>query len=327
MPKLGVACVMAAIAFAQSASVPGQTASSYPSRPITLVVPFTPGTGIDILARVIGPKMNERWKQPIVIDNKPGASGNIGSDFVAKSAPNGHTLMVTVNTFSMAPALYRNLPFDPVNDFAPVIKIALASSAFAVNPVALPTSDFAEFLANCRAKPGRLNYGSPGNGTPHHLAMELLKLRLGLDIVHVPYKGLSGAMTDLLGGQVQMMFAPVHALLPNARAGKLKILAVTGPKRSPFAPDAPTFHEQGMDFMDDVDNWYAVMAPARTPPDIIAKLNRGIAEIMGLPEVRENLMKQGMVPVTSAPGELAELIKADLSRWHKVVADAKIKAD
>ncbi len=188
MSKSGLACVLAAIAFAQNASVPAQTASAYPSRPITLVVPFTPGTNIDILARVIGPKMNERWKQPIVVDNKPGASGNIGSDFVAKSAPNGYTLMVTVNTFTMAPALYRNLPFDPVNDFVPVIKIALANFAFVVNPTALPTSDISEFLANIRTKPGQINYGSPGNGTPHHLAMELLKSRLGLNIVHVPYK-------------------------------------------------------------------------------------------------------------------------------------------
>lgn len=305
----------------------GQSPTSYPSRPITLVVPFTPGTGIDILARAIGPRLAQKWGQPVVVDNKPGASGNIGSEFVAKTAPNGYTLMVTVNTFTITPALYRNLPFDPIKDFTPVTKIALASYAYAVNPAVLPAKNLGEVLAAAKARPGQLNYGSPGNGTPHHLAMELLKLHLGLNIVHVPYKGLSGALTDLLGGQVQMMFAPVHTLLPQARAGKLRLVAVTGPARSPLAPDVPTFREQGIDFMDDVDAWYAVMGPAKIPPEIVAALNREIGAIMNAPEVREYLLKQGLVPVTSTPGELAELVKSDLARWAKVVAEAKITAD
>jgi len=196
-----------------------------------------------------------------------------------------------------------------------------------VNPAALPVRDFSEFVAVVKAKPSALNYGSPGNGTSYHLAMELMKLHLGLQIVHVPYKGLAGAMTDLLSGRVQMMFATVHALLPSQKAGKLKFLAVTGPARSPLAPDVPTFRERGFDFMDDIDAWYAVMGPARLPRDIVAKLNAELGAIMIMADVREQLTNQGLVPVTSTPEELAALIKADLPRWAKVVAGAKISAD
>jgi len=309
-----------------AAAALAQTAAPYPSRAITLVVPYTPGSGIDILARVIAPELNRRWGEPVVVDNKPGASGIIGADAVAKAAPNGYTLMVTVNSFTMAPPLYRNMPYDPVADFTPIAKIALASYTFAVNPAVLPVRDFSEFVAAVKAKPGAFNYGSPGNGTAFHLAMELMKQHLGLQIVHVPYKGLSGAMTDLLSGRVHMMFATVHALLPSRKAGKLRFLAVTGPVRSPFAPDAPTFRERGFDFMD-IDAWYAVMGPARLPRDIVAKLNAELGAIMIMADVREQLTNQGLVPATSTPEELATLIKADLPRWAKVVAEAKISAD
>ncbi len=299
----------------------------YPNHQVTLVVPFSPSSGIDILARVIGPHLAKRWGQAVVVDNRAGASGNIGAEYVAKAAPNGYTLMVTVNTFVITPSLYKNMPYDISNDFAPVSKIAVASYAFAVNPTKLPVKDLADFIATIKAHPGEYYYGSPGNGTPHHLAVELMKLHLGLEITHVPYKGLAGAMTDLLGGQVQMMFAPVHSSLPYARTGKLKILAVTGATRSAVAPDAPTFREQGIEFMDDVDAWYAVMAPAHTPPEIVAKLNADLKAVLALPEARAALLAQGLVPVTSTPQELAALIKADLPRWAKVVADAKITPD
>src|SRR5258706_10817007 len=186
-----------------AAAALAQTAASYPNRPITLVVPYTPGSGIDILARVIAPKLNRKWGEPVVVDNKPGASGIIGADVVAKAAPNGYTLMVTVNSFTMAPPLYRDMPYDPIADFTPIAKIALASYAFAVNPEALPVRDFTEFVAAVKATPGALNYGSPGNGTAFHFAMELMKQDLGLQIVHAPEKGLAGGITDLLGGRVQ----------------------------------------------------------------------------------------------------------------------------
>lgn len=302
-------------------------AQTFPSRTVTLVVPFTTGTGIDILARAIGPKLSERWKQPVVVENKPGASGNIGTDFVAKAAGDGHTLMVTVNTFTMTPALFKGMPYDPVKDIAPVSKIALSTYAFLVNPNVFPANSLAEAIAMMRANPGKYNFASPGNGTPHHIGMELIKLRLGLSATHVPYKGFAGAITDLLGGQVQMMFSLVHSSLPHVRAGRLRVLAVTGAARSPQFPEAPNFREQGIDFMDDVDAWYAVMAPGKTPPALIHRLNADVNAVMAAPDLRENLAKQGLIAVTSTPEELVALISADLLRWSKVVTDAKISID
>jgi tripartite-type tricarboxylate transporter receptor subunit TctC len=305
----------------------GAWAQSFPSRPVTLVVPFTTGTGIDILARVIGPKLSERWKQPVVVENKAGASGNIGTDAVAKAEPDGHTLMVTVNTYTITPALFKNLPYDPVTDLAPISKIALATYTFAVNPSVFPAKNMQEAIALIRRNPGKYYFASPGNGTPHHVGMELIKQRLGLDVIHVPYKGFAGAMTDLVGGQVQMMFTLIHSSIPYVKSGRIRALAVTGAKRSPQYPDAPTFREQGIDFMDDVDAWYAVMAPGKASPTLVSRLNADVNAVMGLADVKGQLVKQGMIPVTSTPEELAALIKADLARWAKVVADAHIKLD
>jgi tripartite-type tricarboxylate transporter receptor subunit TctC len=294
---------------------------------VTLVVPFTTGTGIDILARAIGPRLSERWKQPVVVENKPGASGNIGTDYVAKAAGDGHTLMVTVNTYTITPSLFKNVPYDAEKDLAPVSKIALATYTFAVNPNVFPANNLQEAIALIRANPGKYNFASPGNGTPHHVGMELIKLRLGLNATHIPYKGFAGAMTDLVGGQVHMMFTLIHSSIPHVRSGRIRALAVTGEQRSPQYPEAPTFREQGIDFMDDVDAWYAVMAPGRTPPELVARLNADVNAVMALPEVRDNLVKQGMIPVTSTPAELAAVIKSDLSRWAKVIQEAKITLD
>ena len=299
----------------------------FPNRPITLIVPFSPGTGIDILARVIGPKLSEKWGQPVVVENKPGASGNIGTDLVAKSAPDGYTLMVTVNTFTITPSLIKNTPYDVVHDFSPISKIALATYCFAVNPTVFPAKNMSEAVALIRANPGKYFFASPGNGTPHHIGMELIKLRLGLQATHVPYKGFAGAMQDLIGGQVHMMFTLIHSSIPHARAGRIRILGVTGTKRSQQFPEAPTFREQGIDFMDDVDAWYAVIGPAKMAPELIERLNADVNAVMGLSDVRENLLKQGLIPVTSTPQELAALIKSDLARWAKVIAEAKITAD
>src|ERR1041385_3395930 len=279
-------------------------AQPFPSRPVTLVVPFSPGTGIDILARVIAPKLGEKWGQAVVVENKPGASGNIGTDFVAKSAPDGYTLMVTVNTYTTAPAHFKTLPYDAVEDLAPVGKTALAPYTFAANPSVFPASDMKQAVALIRANPGKYFFASPGSGTPHHVGMELIKQRLGLEVTHVPYKGFAGAMTDLVGGQVQMMFTLIHSSIPYVRAGKLRALAVTGAERSTQYPEAPTFREQGIDFMDDVDAWYAVMAPGKTPAALVARLNADVNAVMALPDVREQLLRQGLIPVTSTPGEL-----------------------
>jgi tripartite-type tricarboxylate transporter receptor subunit TctC len=302
-------------------------AQTYPNRPVTLVVPFSPGTGIDILARVIGPKLSEKWGQPVVVENKAGASGNLGTDVVAKSAPDGYTLMVTVNTFTITPSLIKNTPYDVTQDFSPISKIATATYCFEVNPKVFPANDVQEAIRLIKESPGKYFFASPGNGTPHHIGMELMKLRLGLQATHVPYKGFAGAMQDLIGGQVHMMFTLVHSSIPHARAGRIRILGVTGAQRSPQFPEAPTFREQGIDFMDDVDAWYAVIGPAKLPADVLAKLNADVNAVMALPDVRENLLKQGLIPTTSTPQALAALIKSDVQRWAKVIADARITAD
>jgi len=302
-------------------------AQPFPSRPVTLIVPFSPGTGIDILARVIAPKLSEKWGQPVVVENKAGASGNIGTDLVAKAPPDGHTLMVTVNTFTITPSLIKNTPYHVLADFSPISKIAVATYCFDVNPKVFPANNMQEAIALIKQNPGKYFFASPGNGTPHHIGMELIKLRLGLNATHVPYKGFAGAMQDLIGGQVHMMFTLVHSSIPHAKSGRIKILGVTGTQRSPQLPEAPTFREQGIDFMDDVDAWYAVLGPAKIAPELAARLNADVNGVMALPDVKQNLLGQGLIPVTSTPEALAALIKSDLSRWAKVIDDAKITVD
>jgi tripartite-type tricarboxylate transporter receptor subunit TctC len=301
------------------------SAQTYPDRPIRFVVPFTAGTGPDILARTLSEAMSKRLGQPIVVDNKAGASGNIGTEQVAKAAPDGYTILVTVTTFAMAPALYKPLPFDPINDFAPIGEVAVGNLALVVNP-ALKVATIPELVALAKTKPGALNYASPGNGTPQHLAMELFKQQMGIEIVHVPYKGSAGAVTDVIANQVPMMIMPAHTALPYAAAGKLRILAVSGDKRSSFAPDSPTFKEAGVQDYD-IDLWYGLLAPARTPRTIIERLNNEIGVALGQSEIRESLLKQGLTPTTSTPEALGALIRSDLARWEKLVTQAKIKPD
>ena len=299
--------------------------AAYPDRAVTLVVPFTAGSGSDIIARIVGPRLAERWRAPVVVDNKPGASGNIGAEAVARAAPNGYTLLMAINTLTMAPNLYKKPPFDPVTDFAPVMKMAVANFCMVANP-AVTANDLAGLVALAKARPGQINYASPGNGTPHHLAMELLKLQTGTHLTHVPYKGIAGATTDLMGGQVQVMFASLHSVLPQVKAGKLKLLGVTG-ARSPLAPGVPSFREQGMEFMDAVDAWYALLAPAGTAPELIARLHQDVSAVLALPEVRDQLANQGLTLQTSSPEQLAALLRSDLARWRKVIGEAKIVAD
>jgi len=298
-------------------------AQPYPSRPITLVVPYTPGTGIDIIARVVGPKLSERWGQPVVVENKPGASGNIGAGIVAKAPADGYTMMVTVNTFTITPALFASLPYDPVKDFAVTGEVARGNLALVAHP-SLRVRNLQELVAAAKAQ--KLSYASPGNGTPQHLAMEVLKQRLGIDVLHVPYKGAAQALADLLGGQVQLMVLPVHTALPQVRSGKLDLLAVSGEKRSPLAPDAPSFAELGLKNLD-IDLYYWIAGPAELPRDIVQKWNRELAAILSLPEVRDTLLKQGMVPVSGAPEEAERMIAADIGRWKRFIAQTGIKAD
>lgn len=301
-------------------------AQDYPVRPIRLVVPYTPGTGIDIIARTIGPRLTERWGQPIVVENRPGASGNIGADIVAKAQPDGYTLMVTVNTFTITPALYSKLPYDPVRDFSTVGRVATGNIALVVNPSVLPVKTLDELAAQVRARPGKVSYASPGSGTPQHLAVELLKQRLGIDLLHVPHKGAAGALADLLGGQVHLMVLPVHTALPFAKAGKLNVVAVSGEGRSVLAPDSPSFAELGLKNLD-IDLYFWIAGPAGAPGPVIVKWNRETASILGLADVRESLLKQGLVPSSSSPAAIAAQIKADVARWKKFVGEMRITAD
>jgi tripartite-type tricarboxylate transporter receptor subunit TctC len=297
----------------------------YPSRPIRMIVPFTAGTGIDILARVIGQKLSERLKVPVVVENRAGASGNIGTEAVSKSPADGYTLLMTASTIVQNAALSRSVPYDPVRGFTPIGVAAIGNMALVVHP-SVPAKTVAEFVALAKAQPGRLNYASPGSGTPHHLAMELFKLNFGIDITHVPYKGTAGAVTDLLGGQVQAMFLPVHVALPQARSGKLRILAAGGSRRSPVTPDLPSLAEEGVRDID-VDIWYALFAPADLPREMVSLLNAEMVAILAQSEVRDNLQKQGLNPVTGTPEQLARLVETDLERWTRVVRAARISSD
>jgi tripartite-type tricarboxylate transporter receptor subunit TctC len=293
---------------------------------VTLVVPYTPNSGSDILARILGPKLQARWGQPVVVDNRPGASGNIGAGQVAKSAADGHTLLMMINTFTITPALYKNMPYDPVADFAPVAPLAEAGFAIAVNH-AVPAQDVKSLVAWLKQNAGRINYASPGNGTPQHLAMALFMERHGVDVLHVPYKGIGPAITELGGGSVQVMFATVHSVLPMVLAGKVRLLGVSSATRNPLVPQVPTFRELGVEGMDGVDAWYGVLAPARTPPALVQRLNRDFAAVLASDEVKAEAARQGLLLKPGTPAQLGSLIKADLLRWRKVVDDHKITAD
>jgi tripartite-type tricarboxylate transporter receptor subunit TctC len=315
--------LLACAASAQSLSKSGLP--GYPNRPVQIIVPFTPGTGMDILARTVGQKLSQRWGQPVVVDNRPGASGNIGTELVVKAAPDGYTLLMSVNTLVMNVSLYRNLPYDPIRDLAPVERMAVGTLAVTLNP-AVPARSLKEFVAYAKANPGKLAYGSPGVGTPQHLATELFKSTAAIDMLHVPYKGSAGAITGLLAGDVVFMFNALHAVLPQVKAGRLTAIAVGGPRRSRVAPEIPTISESGYpDF--DVDLWYGLLVPAATPKDIIAKLNQDITQILDTPEMRETLSSQGLEPVTSTPEQFGALIRSDLARWANVIKTAGVTAE
>ena len=318
--------LMAALFFAGHVSAQSAP-DAWPNRPISLVVTVAPGTVADIVARTIAPKLSERLKQPVVVENKVGASGVIGADAVAKSAPNGYTLMLMVNSLTMVPSLYKSMPYDTVADFAPVSRIATSGVSFVVNLSAMPVRDLNEFLVMVRANPGKFAYASPGKGTAHHLAMELIKQRLNLDLLHVPHKDMGSALGSVMGGHVAMMFAPTGSVLPQTKTGALRILAVTGSKRSPIAPNVPTYTELGHKFLDDVDGYWGIMAPAKTPQAILSRLHGELVGIMALPDVKEKLVTQDVIAVSSTPEEFGNQVKSDLQRWAKLISDAKITTD
>jgi tripartite-type tricarboxylate transporter receptor subunit TctC len=291
-------------------------------RPITIVVPFTAGTGIDILARILGEELQQRWGQAVTIENRPGASGNIGSQYAATRPPDGHTLMMTVNTFVMNVSLFKSVPYDPQKSFAPIAEVAIGALALAVHPsVAAPSAQ--ALVALAKANPSKITYASPGRGTPQHLAMELLKLTAQIELVHVPYSGSAGAVRDLVGGHVGAMFIPLHTVLPLARDQQLRLLAVGSDVRSALAPEVPTFAEEGLAGIN-IDLWYALLAPADTPPDVIGRYNQVVNDILRTPKVRDALTAQGLSARGGSPADLAQLIASDMARWAKVVKDAKI---
>ena len=296
----------------------------YPSRPITMMVPYSAGSGVDILGRILATNLSSRLGQPMIVDNKPGAGSAIGTDAVAKSQPNGYTLMLTTNVLPVLPALYKNVPFDPVTDFSHISKVATGSMALVVNPAALPVKSLDELVAKVRAEPGKLNYGSAGKGTPHHLGMELLKQQLGLDIVHVTYRGATGTLNDLLGGQIPMAMFPVNVVLPHVKEKKLAVLAVSGKGRSTLAPDAPSFDELGLKNLD-IDIYYLISGPAKLPREITTQLNSAIAG--AVKDVATQLLDLGLVAESSTPEAVTALVETDVARWKALVVQANITAD
>ena len=302
-----------------------RSALAWPDQPIRLVVPFTPAGGPDIIARFVAERLSPRLGQPVTVENIPGASGNIGSQQVARAKPDGQTLMSSVNTLVMNASLYKNLPYDPVADFAPLGLTAWGSLVLVAHPSQKPNT-LDELVAAAKAEPKTLTYGSPGVGTPHHLSMALMEIASGIELVHVPYKGSAGAVQDLLGGQIGYMFLPVQVSAPHIRAGKLKAIATGSPERLPQFPDVPTLSESGLKGVD-VDMWYGFFAPKGTPTDVVTRLNQEIVGILDSPEARTAFEAQGLIPATSTPAALGEIVVRDRTRWADVVAKRGIQPE
>ena len=301
-------------------------AQTYPSQPIKMIVPFTAGGTTDILARTIGQKLGESLHQPVIVENRPGAGGNIGADAVAKAKPDGYTiLMGTIGTQAINASLYSKMPYDSARDFAPITLVAIVPNVLMVHP-SVPAKNVAELVALAKAKPGQLNFASSSTGGSPHLSGEMFKQMTGVDIVHVPYKGSAPAITDLLGGQVTLMFDNLPSGLPHVKAGKLRALGVTSAKRSPAAPDIPTIAESGVPGYE-VDSWFGILAPAGTPTEIVNKLNAEIVRILKLPDVNDRLAEQGAQAVGDTPQHFAEHIRKETAKWAKVVKASGAKAD
>ena len=299
--------------------------AAYPAKPITLIVPYSTGTTADTLARLLGAKLSERWGVPVVTDNRAGAAGVIGSDAVAKAAPDGHTLMFTATSHSTVPAMRPKLPFDPIKGFAPVLLLGTSAMAVVVAPT-VEARTLKEFVDLARSKPGQMDYSTPGAGGVQHLAMELFMQETGTKLVHVPYKGSAGALTDVIGGHVQASVSSLQTAGALIAGGKLRMLAVMSEERSPAFPNVPTLKEQGLSSLV-VDTWYGVMAPAGTPAEVVAKINTELNALLRLPDVREALAKQGVMPAGGTPDRLQQLVVQDIARWTKLVASAHIKTE
>jgi len=300
-------------------------AQTYPDRPIRFVVPYPPGGGTDVIARIVQERFQAALGQPIVIENRGGAAGSLGSDVVAKSAPDGYTVLFTLSSHTINPSIYSKLPFNTVKDFEPVGTVASLPQILVANN-ALPVSNVAELIALAKAKPDSLSFASVGNGSPGHLAGELFKLRTGVKMTHVPYRGGGPAVTDVMGGQVPLLWVSIPAAAQFVKAGRLRALAVSTTKRSAAFPDVPTMQEAGVaDF--EVDSWYAMFVPAKTPRPIVDKLNQALNAIVQEADIREKLLAQGSEGVGGTPQALGKVVDTELVRWAKLAKDANIHAD
>ncbi len=302
-----------------------QGAATYPNRPIKIVVPFAPGGTTDMLARLVGQRLTQSWGQPVVIENKPGAGATLGADIVAKSAGDGYTLLMGAAHHTIAQKVYSKVPYQFDRDFAPITVVAMVPNMVVVN-ADVPARNIAEFVALAKSQPGKLNYGSAGSGTAHHLIGEMFNLKAGVKLVHVPYKGSAPAVADLLSGQVQLMFDTVTSGLPQVKAGKLRALAVTTGKRSSAMPDVPTLSETVLPGFD-VGTWFGLLAPASTPPAIVSKLNAEIVRIIQQPDVRKQMLEAGSEPIGNTSEQMAAQIRAELDAFESVVKQIKLVVD
>jgi tripartite-type tricarboxylate transporter receptor subunit TctC len=301
-------------------------AQAYPAKPIRFVVPYPAGGPLDTVARLLGAKVGESVGQPVVVDNKPGAGGNIGADIVAKSPADGYTiLMGAVATHAINPTLYKSIPYDPVKDFAPITQVASTPNVLVVNP-GVPAKDVKEFIAHAKANPGKLSFGSGSIGSAGHLAGELFKATAGVDMVHVPYKGAAPAMQDLVGGQVQLMFDNLASSLGQVKAGKVRALAVTTARRTPLAPELPTIAESGLPGFD-ISTWFGIFAPAGTPRPALERLHAEFVKALSAPDVREKMTNLGAEPVGNSPAEFAAYIRSEAEKYGRVIRASGAKVD
>jgi tripartite-type tricarboxylate transporter receptor subunit TctC len=302
----------------------GGPVADYPNRPIRIIVAYTPAGTTDILARALGQKMTERWGQAVIVENRPGANGNIGTEIAARATPDGYTLlMATSATHGINVTLYPKLPWHPQRDFEPISLVALVPNLLVVNN-ALPVKSVKELIAYAKANPGKLSFGSPGIGSTAHLCVELFKTLTGTSMVHVPYKGSAGVLADVAGGQIQLTMDNMPVYLPQVKAGKLRALAVSSAKRSAAAPDIPTVAEAGAPGFD-AQAWFALFAPAKTPKAIVAKVADETRRILKLPDVNERIAALGAQPVGGTPQELAAFVGTEITKWRKVIQDANVK--
>jgi tripartite-type tricarboxylate transporter receptor subunit TctC len=311
----------ALIALASAATATGAVAQAYPAKPVRMVVPFAAGGAVDTVARALGQKLIETWKQPVIVDNRPGAGGNIAADAVAKSPGDGYSLLITTQGFAISPGLYKKLPFDATRDFAPVTQLTSSFLVLVCSPQ-LPARSVQELIALAKSRPGSINYGSTGVGAPPHLLGELLKIATGIDLLHVPYKGDAPLTQALLAGEVQVAFMPLAGVLPHIKSGRLRALAVSGKTRSATMPDVPTFTEAGVPF--EFTGWLGIFAPATTPPEVVAQIRRDIVRAMVAPGLLERWPAWGYEPVGNAPEQFAAKLKADMAMYAKVIRDAGI---